>query len=116
VKLRFTKRAVRQIEEIIDAIVLESPQGARRVRERMQSITTLLIERPHIGQQTDLAGIRRMLVSPYPYLIFYRVTGDAAIVQRASCRAQPFRRSAPSLNDIGGPTCHSADAMRYLSS
>jgi plasmid stabilization system protein ParE len=36
-KLRFTKRAVRQIEEIIAAIALESPQGARRVRERMQS-------------------------------------------------------------------------------
>jgi plasmid stabilization system protein ParE len=56
VKLRFTKRAVRQIEEIIGAIALESPQGARRVRERMQSITTLLIEHPQIGQQTDVAA------------------------------------------------------------
>ena len=81
-KLRFTRRAVRQIEEIIDVIALELPQGARRVRERMQSITTLLIEHPHIGQQTDVAGVRRMLVSPYPYLIFYRVTEDAVIVQR----------------------------------
>ena len=81
-KLRFTKRAVRQMEEIIGAIAQESPQGARRVRERMQGITTLLVERPHIGQQTDVAGIRRMLVSPYPYLIFYRVTEDAVIVQR----------------------------------
>ena len=59
-KLRFTKGAVRQIEEIIDAIAQESPQGARRVRERMQSITALLIEHPHIGQQTDVAGIRRI--------------------------------------------------------
>jgi plasmid stabilization system protein ParE len=66
VKLRFTKRAVRQIEEIIDIIARESPQSARRVRERMQSIATLLIERPHIGQQTDVAGIRRMLVTPIP--------------------------------------------------
>jgi toxin ParE1/3/4 len=65
-KLRFTKRAARQIEEFIDAVALESPQGARSVRERMQSITTLLIEQPHIGQQTELAGVRRMLVSPYP--------------------------------------------------
>ncbi|MEA2891125.1 MAG: toxin ParE1/3/4 [Bradyrhizobium sp.] len=81
-KLRFTKRAVRQIEDIIEGIALESPMGARRLRERMQSITTLLIEHPHIGQQTDLAGVRRMLVSPYPYLIFYRVTEDAVIVQR----------------------------------
>jgi addiction module RelE/StbE family toxin len=116
VKLRFTKRAVRQIEEIIDAITLESPQGARRVRERMQSITTLLIEHPQIGQQTDVAGIRRMLVSPYPYLIFYRVTEDAVIVQRVRHAARdPFGRSAPSLNDIGGPACHSAEAMPYLS-
>jgi toxin ParE1/3/4 len=81
VKLRFTKRAVRQIGNIIDTIAQESPEGARRVRERMQSITTLLIEHPHIGQQTDVAGVRRMLVSPYPYLVFYRVTEDAVIVQ-----------------------------------
>jgi plasmid stabilization system protein ParE len=54
VKLRFTKRAVRQIEEIIDAIALESPQGAQRVRERMQSITTLLIEHPHIDSRPTL--------------------------------------------------------------
>jgi hypothetical protein len=26
----------------------------------MQSITTFLIEHPHIGQQTDVAGIRRV--------------------------------------------------------
>jgi plasmid stabilization system protein ParE len=82
VKLRFTRRAVRQIEEIIGTIALESPQGARRVRERMQAIATLLIEHPHIGQPTDFEGVRRMLVSPYPYLFFYRVTDDAVIVQR----------------------------------
>jgi toxin ParE1/3/4 len=82
VKLRFTWHALRQIEEIIHGIALESPQGARRVRERMQAITTLLIEYPHIGQPTDLVGVRRMLVSPYPYVIFYRVTDEAVIVQR----------------------------------
>jgi plasmid stabilization system protein ParE len=95
-KLRFTKRAGRQIEEIIGAIARESPQGARRVRERMQSITTLLIEHPHIGQQTDVAGIRRVLVSPYPYLIFYRVTEDAVIVQRVRHAARN-PSSAPRL-------------------
>jgi toxin ParE1/3/4 len=70
VKLRFTKRAVRQIQEIIDAVALESPQGARRVRERMQSITTLLIEHPHIGQQTDLAGAGGCWSAPIPISSF----------------------------------------------
>ena len=63
-KLRFTKRAVRQIEEIIDAIALESPQGARRVRERIQSIATLLIEHPHTnGRRLDEKPI---MIALYP--------------------------------------------------
>jgi toxin ParE1/3/4 len=81
VKLRFTKRAVRQIRNR-RRYRAGIAAGRRRVRERMQSITTLLIEHPHIGQQTDRAGVRRMLVSPYPYFIFYRVTEDAVIIQR----------------------------------
>jgi plasmid stabilization system protein ParE len=35
-----------------------------------------------MGQPTDLEGVRRILVSPYPYLIFYRVTEDALIIMR----------------------------------
>jgi plasmid stabilization system protein ParE len=103
VKLRFTKRAVRQIEEIIDAIALESPQGARRVRERMQSITTLLIEHPHIGADRSCghpADAGQPLSLP-DLLSRYRGCRDCPA--RASRRAQPFGRSTPSLNDIGGP-------------
>jgi plasmid stabilization system protein ParE len=35
-----------------------------------------------MGQPTDLEGVRRILVSPYPYLIFYRVTEDTVIIMR----------------------------------
>jgi plasmid stabilization system protein ParE len=35
-----------------------------------------------MGQPTDREGVRRILVSPYPYLIFYRVTDNAVIVMR----------------------------------
>jgi toxin ParE1/3/4 len=82
VKLRFTKRAARQIDAIIDHIAVESPQGARRVRERMHTVTALLVDHPHMGQLTDLENVRRAIVSPYPYMIFYRVTADAIIIQR----------------------------------
>jgi addiction module RelE/StbE family toxin len=82
VKIVFTKTAVRQIQAIVEYIAEESPQGARRVRARLQAITSLLVEQPRLGQPTDLEGVRRMLVSPYPYLIFYRVAGDAVIIMR----------------------------------
>jgi toxin ParE1/3/4 len=81
-KLIFTRRATRQIEAIIAYIARESPQGARRVRARLQTVTGLLIEQPYLGHVTDLAGVRRLLVTPFPYVIFYRITEDAVIIQR----------------------------------
>jgi plasmid stabilization system protein ParE len=48
----------------------------------LQAITSLLVEQPRMGQPTDREGVRRILVSPYPYLMFYRVTEDAVIVMR----------------------------------
>jgi toxin ParE1/3/4 len=82
VKLRVTKRAATQIEKALEYIEAESPQGANHLRERIQSLFLLLTEHPHAGQSTDLPGVRRLVVSPYPYLIFYRITGGEIIVQR----------------------------------
>ncbi len=69
-KLVFTRRAARQIDAIIGYIAEQSPQGAFRVRERLQIVTSLLTHHPYIGQATDLEGVRRITVSPYPYLVF----------------------------------------------
>jgi toxin ParE1/3/4 len=82
VKLRVTKRAATQIEKALDYIEAESPQGANRLRERIQTLFLLLTHHPYAGQLTDLPGVRRLVVSPYPYLIFYRVTDEEVIVQR----------------------------------
>jgi toxin ParE1/3/4 len=82
VRLRVTRRAATQIERALDYIEAESPQGANRMRERIRTLFLLLAQHPHAGQATDLPGVRRLPVSPYPYLIFYRVTGDEVIVQR----------------------------------
>lgn len=71
-----------QIEKALDYIEAESPQGANRMRERIQTLFLLLTHHPYAGQLTDLPGVRRLVVSPYPYLIFYRVTDDEVIVQR----------------------------------
>jgi toxin ParE1/3/4 len=52
------------------------------MRERIHSLFLLLAQHPHAGQATDLPGVRRLIVSPYSYLIFYRVTDDEVIIQR----------------------------------
>jgi toxin ParE1/3/4 len=82
VKLRFTKRASRQIEKALDYIAEKSPQGAARVGAQIQAVALLLSQHPYAGHATSRIGIRRINISPYPYLIFYRVTDDEVIIQR----------------------------------
>jgi plasmid stabilization system protein ParE len=88
---------VTQIERALDYIEAESPQGANRMRERIRTLFLLLAQHPQAGQATDLPGVRRLPVSPHPYLIFYRVTDDEVIVQRIrhTSRRPPPGSGAP---------------------
>lgn len=79
-RLRYTLRAAVELDEILSFIDERSPQGARSVKARIQAMTALLLEHPQAGSLTSKSGLRRMVVYPYPYLIFYRVTETAIII------------------------------------
>jgi toxin ParE1/3/4 len=81
-KLRFTKRATRQISVALDYIAALSPQGAVSVRDRLRDLTTLLEDHPHAGYNTSKPGVLRLAAKPYPYLIDYRVSATEIIVMR----------------------------------
>jgi plasmid stabilization system protein ParE len=80
VKLRYTLRAATELDEILTYISERSPQGARRVQTRIQAIINLLLHRPFAGQLTSKGRLRRIVASPYPYLIFYRATEEEIVI------------------------------------
>ncbi len=80
VKLRYTLPALADLSAILDYIAADSPQGARRVQARIQTLTDLLFLHPHIGRRTNDPVIRRMTTTPYPYLIFYEATDTEIII------------------------------------
>ena len=96
-RLRVTRRAATQIEKALEYIEAESPQGANDVRERIQTLFRLLTQHPYAGQATDLPGVRRLTLSPYPYLIFYRVTDSEVIVQRMRHTSRQPRSASGTL-------------------
>jgi toxin ParE1/3/4 len=71
VKLRYTLRGAAELDKVLAYIDERSPQGARRVQMRIQAIINLLLQHPHAGQRTSKGRLRRIVASPYPYLIFY---------------------------------------------
>lgn len=79
-RLRFTPRAAAELDGVLDYIAARSPQGGRRIQMRIQSVIALLLEHPHAGMRTSKAGLRRIVVTPYPYLIFYRASAEEVII------------------------------------
>ena len=75
-KVRYTRRALRQMADILDYIEARSPQGADNVSRRLQAVIRLLADHPEAGRVTNKGNYRRIVASPYPYVIFYR--SDAA--------------------------------------
>lgn len=77
-----TKGAARQLDVILDYIAKHSPGGAKRVQARILDVFRLLRQHPMAGETTRRPGVRRMVTTPYPYVVFYRVEGSTVIIQR----------------------------------
>jgi toxin ParE1/3/4 len=80
VKIRYTEPALADLNSVLDYIAEHSPQGAKRVQLRIQSVIELLASHPHNGVRTEDPTIRRLTTLPYPYLVFYEVTENEIIV------------------------------------
>jgi addiction module RelE/StbE family toxin len=79
-RLRYTKRALRQLFTILSYIEDQSPKGAANVQRRIQQSIDLLQEQPHIGTMTQRIGYRRVVLNPYPYVVLYQPTAEELII------------------------------------
>lgn len=81
-RVRFSARAAAQIDKALAFVAAQSPQGAVSVRARIEATAALLQEHPLVGQRTSAEGVRRIVVTPHPYFLYYRVTTMEVVVLR----------------------------------
>jgi toxin ParE1/3/4 len=93
VRVRYTPRAFRELQDIFAYIDDHSPLGGRNVKSRVHAIIELIASHPHSGRRIGERGLRRIAVFPYPYFIFYRVLADEIVIQGLRHAARdPLRR------------------------
>jgi plasmid stabilization system protein ParE len=80
VRIRYTRRGAAELDQILFYIAKKSPQGAHRVRMRIQHLINLLSQHPHMGSLSGKSQARRLAVYPFPYLIFYQIRDDEIII------------------------------------
>lgn len=79
-KVRYTLPALADLDAIVEYIAARSQQGARRVKARLNSLIEILPIHPRMGMRTDDPAIRRLTITPFPYLVFYEATAEEIII------------------------------------
>ena len=77
--------------EILSYIDERSPRGALQVKARIQAIIDLIALHPMAGRLTTRRSLRRVVVHPYPYLVFYAVSEVEIVIHgvRHAARRPP---------------------------
>jgi toxin ParE1/3/4 len=79
-KLRFTRRALQDLEEIAAYLRDKNPAAAIRVRGAILESLRDIGDFPTIGRRQNLEGVRKYVTRNPPYLIYYAVDADAVVV------------------------------------
>jgi len=73
-RLRWTRLADRDLDEIAEYIEADNPAAAVRVvLEIINQVETLLQEHPAIGRPGRVPGTRELVIRGLPYIVPYRV-------------------------------------------
>jgi addiction module RelE/StbE family toxin len=76
-RLRLTRRAIQDLTEIADYLHAQNPDAALRVRTAILQTLESATLFPQLGRQQTVAGLRKLVVRRYPYLIYYTVDASA---------------------------------------
>lgn len=76
VKVRWTRRALRQFIHAQDYIAQESPVAAQSIAHHVLDAVDLLLSQPSIGRVGRIDGTREWPVKQTPYLLAYRHDAD----------------------------------------
>jgi addiction module RelE/StbE family toxin len=86
--VRFTPDAQADIDAIFNYLNERNPSAAQRVRAKLRSDAERLGTFHDLGPETDVPGVRVVVDSRYPYLIFYTVRGEDVFVVHVSHAAR----------------------------
>lgn len=89
--LDWSLRAKKNILEIHDYIALDNPDAANRVLLALRQAAENLIDFPMLGKASEVAGLRELNLTQYPYTIAYRLTASQVTVAAVTHQSRAHR-------------------------
>jgi toxin ParE1/3/4 len=79
-RVKYTQPASQDVEAVLEYVHKNFPQGAKNISNRIRDLENLLSEFPFSGSKTRIPWLRRLVIAPYPYLLFYEVNQEDVII------------------------------------
>jgi toxin ParE1/3/4 len=92
-RVRFSRRALAQLDSILLDLAELNPTAAQRFEHRIRMIAERIGRFPRGFQEVEeRPGVRRVPLVHYPYLVFYKVYDDETVVLRIihGARREPW--------------------------
>ena len=92
-RVRFTQRAARQLDRILSELKSVNPNAARALQRRVDEIVRDIGLFPDQFQQVgERPGVQRAPMIRFPYLMFYKIVNEEAVVLRIrhDARKEPW--------------------------
>jgi toxin ParE1/3/4 len=82
VRVRWLRKALRNLDAEASFIATDDPIAARRVVMRVLAAVDLLAEQPSLGRPGRVPGTRELIVPKTRYIVPYRVRRDTVQILR----------------------------------
>jgi addiction module RelE/StbE family toxin len=76
-RLEFARRYFRRLEDIKERVATDNPAAAARLIARIRDAVSRLARFPASGRPGRVVGTRELVITGTPYIVPYRVRGDA---------------------------------------
>lgn len=87
-QLRWSEDAADDLERITNYLFEETPKHAPELLRAIYSAPYALLTFPYRGRPGKKEGTRELVLSPLPYVVVYRIGGDAIHIARILHGAQ----------------------------
>lgn len=81
-RVKWLRQALRKLDEEAAYIAQDSPKSAAALVAHLMASAEMLAEHPHMGRPGRVPGTRELVVTRFPYILPYRVRGEAVEILR----------------------------------